>query len=95
MKRLRCRPFRIPRVVAAVFVTAWWSGSGGAAGGKCEGDRANAGRGPGPADQAMLARVFPSIVRIEAIRLRPNDGRLTKEWSGRQRRESFRRKGTC
>jgi serine protease Do len=30
----------------------------------------------------MLARVFPSIVRIEAIRLRPTDGRLTKEWSG-------------
>jgi hypothetical protein len=30
----------------------------------------------------MLARVFPSIVRIEAIRLRPTDGRVTKEWSG-------------
>jgi len=28
----------------------------------------------------MLARVFPSIVRIEAIRLQPSDGRLTKAW---------------
>ena len=34
------------------------------------------------ARDSMLARVFPSIVRIEAIRLRPTDGRLTKEWSG-------------
>ncbi len=30
----------------------------------------------------MLTRVFPTIVRIEAIRLRPSDGRLTKQWSG-------------
>ena len=30
----------------------------------------------------MLKRVFPSIVRIEAIRLRPSDGRLTKQWTG-------------
>ncbi|MSU66346.1 MAG: PDZ domain-containing protein [Opitutus sp.] len=30
----------------------------------------------------MLERVFPSIVRIEAIRLRPSDGRLTKQWAG-------------
>jgi len=30
----------------------------------------------------MLARVFPSIVRIEAIRLHPSDGRLTKQWTG-------------
>jgi len=30
----------------------------------------------------MLERVFPSIVRIEAIRLRPSDGRLTKQWTG-------------
>lgn len=29
----------------------------------------------------MLARVFPSIVRIEAIRLIPYDGHLTKAWS--------------
>ena len=35
-----------------------------------------------PTDDPMLARVFPSIVRIEAIRLRPSDGRLTKQWSG-------------
>jgi serine protease Do len=35
-----------------------------------------------PTDHPMLARVFPSIVRIEAIRLRPSDGRLTKQWSG-------------
>lgn len=35
-----------------------------------------------PADDPMLTRVFPSIVRIEAIRLRPSDGRLTKQWSG-------------
>ncbi len=28
----------------------------------------------------MLARVFPSIVRIEAIRLRPFDGHMTKTW---------------
>lgn len=35
-----------------------------------------------PADDPMLMRVFPSIVRIEAIRLRPNDGRLTKQWTG-------------
>jgi serine protease Do len=36
----------------------------------------------GPAGDAMLTRVFPSIVRIEAIRLRPSDGRLTKQWAG-------------
>lgn len=30
----------------------------------------------------MLTRIFPSIVRIEAIRLRPSDGRLTKQWTG-------------
>ena len=30
----------------------------------------------------MLTRVFPTIVRIEAIRLRPSDGRLTKQWTG-------------
>ena len=35
-----------------------------------------------PAESPMLTRVFPSIVRIEAIRLRPSDGRLTKQWSG-------------
>jgi serine protease Do len=42
----------------------------------------------GPSDPAgvaaqakMLGRVFPSIVRIEAIRLVPFDGHLTKAWS--------------
>lgn len=35
-----------------------------------------------PADDPMLTRVFPSIVRIEAIRLQPLDGRLTKRWTG-------------
>ncbi|HWA09821.1 MAG TPA: PDZ domain-containing protein [Opitutaceae bacterium] len=30
----------------------------------------------------VLARVFPAIVRIEAIRLQPSDGRLTKAWVG-------------
>ncbi len=30
----------------------------------------------------MLAKVFPSIVRIEAIRLQPNQGRLAKAWVG-------------
>src|SRR4051812_34565128 len=35
-----------------------------------------------PAEDPMLQRVFPSIVRIEAIRLRPSDGRLTKQWTG-------------
>jgi serine protease Do len=35
-----------------------------------------------PAEDPMLTRVFPSIVRIEAIRLRPSDGRLTKQWTG-------------
>jgi len=34
-----------------------------------------------PADNPMLTRVFPSIVRIEVIRLRPSDGRLTKQWT--------------
>lgn len=34
-----------------------------------------------PTEDPMLARVFPSIVRIEAIRLRPSDGRLTKQWT--------------
>ena len=34
-----------------------------------------------PADDPMLKRVFPSIVRIEVIRLRPSDGRLTKQWT--------------
>jgi serine protease Do len=33
-------------------------------------------------ENPMLARVFPTIVRIEAIRLRPSDGRLTKQWTG-------------
>ena len=35
-----------------------------------------------PAENPMLTRVFPTIVRIEAIRLRPSDGRLTKQWTG-------------
>ncbi len=35
-----------------------------------------------PAEDPMLTRVFPSIVRIEAIRLRPSDGRLAKQWTG-------------
>jgi serine protease Do len=30
----------------------------------------------------MLAKVFPAIVRIEAIREQPRDGRLTKAWVG-------------
>lgn len=34
-----------------------------------------------PADDPMLKRVFPSIVRIEVIRLRPTDGRLAKQWT--------------
>src|SRR5215813_5430996 len=34
-----------------------------------------------PADDPMLRRVFPSIVRIEVIRLRPSDGRLAKQWT--------------
>ncbi|MES2693730.1 MAG: trypsin-like peptidase domain-containing protein, partial [Verrucomicrobiota bacterium] len=34
-----------------------------------------------PTDDPMLTRVFPSIVRIEVIRLRPSDGRLTKQWT--------------
>jgi serine protease Do len=34
-----------------------------------------------PAEDPMLKRVFPSIVRIEVIRLRPSDGRLTKQWT--------------
>jgi serine protease Do len=29
----------------------------------------------------MLTRIFPSIVRIEVIRLRPSDGRLMKQWT--------------
>ena len=36
---------------------------------------------PTPDQNAMLAHVFPSIVRIEAIRLNPMDGRMTKQWS--------------
>ncbi|MEO7414445.1 MAG: PDZ domain-containing protein [Opitutaceae bacterium] len=35
-----------------------------------------------PAEDPMLTRVFPSIVRIEAIRLQPRDGRLAKQWTG-------------
>jgi serine protease Do len=35
-----------------------------------------------PAEDPMLTRVFPSIVRIEAIRLQPRDGRLSKQWTG-------------
>jgi serine protease Do len=31
--------------------------------------------------EGMLARIFPSIVRIEAIRLRPFDGHMTKAWT--------------
>lgn len=45
---------------------------------------APAGAGPAkvtPTDDPMLQRVFPSIVRIEVIRLRPSDGRLTKQWT--------------
>lgn len=33
-------------------------------------------------NKTMLARIFPAIVRIEAIRMRPLDGRLTKQWTG-------------
>ena len=35
-----------------------------------------------PTEDPMLMRIFPTIVRIEAIRLRPSDGRLTKQWTG-------------
>src|SRR5882672_145854 len=35
-----------------------------------------------PTRDETLARVFPTIVRIEAIRLRPSDGRMTKAWVG-------------
>jgi serine protease Do len=31
-------------------------------------------------NKAMLNRIFPAIVRIEAVRERPLDGRLTKQW---------------
>jgi S1-C subfamily serine protease len=31
-------------------------------------------------NKAMLAQIFPAIVRIEAVRVRPLDGRLTKQW---------------
>jgi serine protease Do len=31
--------------------------------------------------ESMLARIFPAIVRIEAIRLRPFDGHMTKTWT--------------
>ena len=31
-------------------------------------------------NKAVLVHVFPSIVRIEAVRLRPLDGRFTKQW---------------
>jgi serine protease Do len=39
---------------------------------------------PPPASEyaGVLAKVFPSIVRIEAIRLQPSEGRLTKAWVG-------------
>jgi serine protease Do len=41
-----------------------------------------AGASNAPASQTeMLSRVFPSIVRIEAIRLMPFDGHLTKAWT--------------
>ncbi len=33
-------------------------------------------------NKAMLVKIFPAIVRIEAIRMRPLDGRLTKQWTG-------------
>lgn len=36
---------------------------------------------PTAAESAMLAHVFPTIVRIEAISLRPYDGHLTKSWT--------------
>jgi serine protease Do len=35
-----------------------------------------------PARDEMLTRIFPAIVRIEAIREFPNGGRLTKQWTG-------------
>ena len=45
-----------------------------------------AGSAAGPAPMTentdMLAKVFPSIVRIEAIREQPSGGRLTKAWVG-------------
>ena len=54
------------RIFFAILVLTGWSASGRAA----------------PAENPMLTRIFPTIVRIEAIRLRPSDGRLTKQWSG-------------
>lgn len=35
-----------------------------------------------PTQDPVLKKIFPAIVRIEAIRLRPSDGRLTKQWTG-------------
>src|SRR3954468_10532938 len=35
-----------------------------------------------PARDDMIARTFPAIVRIEAIRLEASDGHMTKQWTG-------------
>lgn len=77
MNRLPCaRPARTLWVFA--FVLAGWCVPPLGAQPAVPPDRAKL----TPADDPMLTRVFPSIVRIEAIRLRPSDGRLTKQWSG-------------
>ncbi len=44
--------------------------------------RASAAAAPAGEYTGVLAKVFPSIVRIEAIRLQPSEGRLTKAWVG-------------
>ena len=73
-------PVPTPRAVAAAFVFLALSASAPAQRPAAQ-PPANAAKLVTPAEDPMLTRVFPSIVRIEVIRLRPSDGRLTKQWT--------------
>lgn len=76
----RCMHVTIARIHRMLFVSVALAGLGVAA--ASEATPASESTAITPTRDPMIARVFPSIVRIEAIRLRPSDGRLTKQWSG-------------
>lgn len=77
MKSLLSRKARARACALVVFATLLGSATSGWA----QTPPAAAAAKVTPAENPMLKRVFPSIVRIEVIRLRPADGRLAKQWT--------------
>lgn len=77
---MKCASRRGLRAIGVILVLL--AAAGGGLWAQAPGVEPTSGAVATPTHDPMLARVFPSIVRIEAIRLRPSDGRLTKQWTG-------------